>query len=84
MEERGWIRRGMFLSGLGGSQFAMNAAVESLRALRSPAKRAAITLSAVDPANPYGSLLPWPRLPGICAHQATNDDTGGRSDGSRE
>ena len=63
MEERGWIRRGMFLSGLGGSQFAMNAAVESLRALRSPAKRAAITLSAVDPANPYGSLLPWPRLP---------------------
>jgi ATP-dependent Lhr-like helicase len=63
MEERGWIRRGMFLSGLGGSQFAMNAAVESLRALRSPAKRVAITLSAVDPANPYGSLLPWPRLP---------------------
>jgi ATP-dependent Lhr-like helicase len=41
----------------------MNAAVESLRALRSPAKRTAITLSAVDPANPYGSLLPWPRLP---------------------
>jgi ATP-dependent Lhr-like helicase len=63
MEERGWIRRGMFLSGLGGSQFAMNAAVESLRALRSASSRTALTLSAVDPANPYGSLLPWPRLP---------------------
>ena len=63
MEERGWVRRGMFISGLGGSQFALAAAVESLRALRSPAKRTAITLSAVDPANPYGNLLPWPRLP---------------------
>jgi ATP-dependent Lhr-like helicase len=62
MEDRGWIRRGMFISGLGGSQFAMNAALESLRALRSPAKKKAITLAAVDPANPYGTLLPWPRL----------------------
>jgi len=63
MEERGMIRRGIFLSGLGGSQFATNAAVESLRALRSPARKSAITLAAVDPANPYGTLLPWPRLP---------------------
>ena len=62
MEDRGWIRRGMFISGLGGSQFAMNAAVESLRALRSPARKTAVTLAAVDPANPYGNLLPWPRL----------------------
>ena len=64
MEDRGWIRRGMFLSGLGGSQFATNAAVESLRGLRAPALRSAILLAAVDPANPYGALLPWPRLPG--------------------
>jgi ATP-dependent Lhr-like helicase len=62
MEDRGWIRRGMFISGLGGSQFAMNAAVESLRALRSPARKTAVTLAAVDPANPYGNLLPWPKL----------------------
>jgi ATP-dependent Lhr-like helicase len=62
MEDRGWIRRGMFIAGLGGSQFATNAAVESLRALRSPAKKTAVMLVAVDPANPYGSLLPWPRL----------------------
>jgi ATP-dependent Lhr-like helicase len=71
MEERGWIRRGMFISGLGGSQFAMNAAVESLRALGLPngapgnaakaATKSALTLAAVDPANPYGNLLPWPR-----------------------
>ncbi len=63
MEDRGWIRRGMFLAELGGSQFAINAAVESLRALRTPAKKSALVLAAVDPANPYGSLLAWPRLP---------------------
>jgi ATP-dependent Lhr-like helicase len=69
MEERGWIRRGMFLSGLGGSQFALNAAVEALRGLRAPvtlsatlsAPLTATLLAAVDPANPYGTLLPWPR-----------------------
>jgi ATP-dependent Lhr-like helicase len=53
----------MFLSGLGGSQFATNSAVEALRGLRAPALRSAIVLAAVDPANPYGALLPWPRLP---------------------
>jgi ATP-dependent Lhr-like helicase len=63
MEDRGWLRRGMFISGLGGSQFASNAAVETLRGLRAPASPRAILLAAVDPANPYGALLPWPRLP---------------------
>lgn len=63
MEERGWVRRGMFVSGLGGSQFATNAAVEALRGLRAPALRSAVLLAAVDPANPYGGLLDWPRLP---------------------
>ena len=62
MEDRGWIRRGMFISGLGGSQFATKAAVESLRAQRNPAKKTAVMLATVDPANPYGSLLPWPKL----------------------
>jgi ATP-dependent Lhr-like helicase len=67
MEERGWIRRGMFLAGMGGSQFAMNAAVDSLRALRPPARPEGMMLAAVDPANPYGTLLPWPRT-GAEAH----------------
>jgi ATP-dependent Lhr-like helicase len=64
MEERGWVRRGMFLSGMGGSQFAMSAAVESLRGLRSQTSPSAVLLAAIDPANPYGTLLPWPRIPG--------------------
>ena len=63
MEESGWIRRGMFVAGLGAAQFAMPAAVEMLRAQRmEPATPEAIFLAAADPANPYGTILPWPRL----------------------
>jgi ATP-dependent Lhr-like helicase len=60
MEESGWVRRGMFVSGLGAAQFATPAAVDMLRSLRRPEDRPeAIHLAASDPANPYGSILPW-------------------------
>ncbi len=60
MEESGWVRRGMFVAGMGAAQFATPAAVDMLRSLRHPADRAdAVHLAASDPANPYGSLLPW-------------------------
>jgi ATP-dependent helicase Lhr and Lhr-like helicase len=61
MEESGWVRRGMFVAGMGAAQFATPAAVDMLRSLRHPSERpeAAIHLAASDPANPYGSLLPW-------------------------
>ncbi len=60
MEESGWVRRGMFVAGMGAAQFAMPAAVDLLRSLRRPDERAdAVHLAASDPANPYGSLLPW-------------------------
>ena len=60
MEESGWIRRGMFVAGLGAAQFATPAAVDMLRSLRiDPAQPEAVHLAASDPANPYGSLLPW-------------------------
>jgi len=62
MEESGRIRRGMFVAALGASQFAVPAAVESVRSLRvDPAAPEAIFLAASDPANPYGTVLPWPR-----------------------
>lgn len=62
MEESGWIRRGMFVTGLGAAQFAMPAAVDLLRNLRSePESPETLALAATDPANPYGSILPWPR-----------------------
>ena len=60
MEESGRIRRGMFISGLGAAQFATPSAVDTLRSLRTdPAQPEAVHLAASDPANPYGSLLPW-------------------------
>lgn len=58
MEEAGKIRRGHFVEGLGGAQYAHAAAVDRLRAARGD--DGAVTLSAIDPANPYGALLPWP------------------------
>jgi len=62
MEESGWIRRGMFVAGMGAAQFAATSAVDMLRSLRAEPENAEVVfLAASDPANPYGSLLPWPR-----------------------
>src|SRR5262249_52056650 len=58
-------RRGYFVEGLGGAQFALGGAVERLRELREPDEEAPPTvLAAADPAQPYGAALPWPRRAG--------------------
>jgi ATP-dependent Lhr-like helicase len=59
MEEAGKIRRGYFVAGLGGSQFALPGAVDRLRACRET-DGGVIALAATDPANAYGAVLPWP------------------------
>ena len=66
MEAAGRIRRGYFVAGHGGVQFALPGADEDLRAQRTPKESGAKAqlLSAVDPANPYGALLPWPEREG--------------------
>jgi ATP-dependent Lhr-like helicase len=61
LETLGTARRGYFVEGLGGAQFALPAAVERLRSLRSDEAAGALVLAATDPANPYGASLPWPR-----------------------
>jgi len=62
MEESGWVRRGMFVAGMGAAQFAATSAVDMLRSLRSePVVPETVYLAASDPANPYGTFLPWPR-----------------------
>jgi ATP-dependent Lhr-like helicase len=66
LEESGRIRRGYFVAGLGATQFALPAAVDLLRQLRTAPpeeKPEFVALSAADPANPYGSILRWPDLP---------------------
>jgi ATP-dependent helicase Lhr and Lhr-like helicase len=61
LETIGVARRGYFLEGLGGAQFALPGAVERLRAKGADDARRALVLAAVDPAQPYGAALPWPK-----------------------
>jgi ATP-dependent Lhr-like helicase len=66
LEESGKIRRGYFAADLGATQFAMPAAVDLLRSLRTrqnPEKVEILQLAATDPANPYGALMRWPAPP---------------------
>ncbi|HET8592809.1 MAG TPA: DEAD/DEAH box helicase, partial [Solirubrobacterales bacterium] len=63
LELLGTARRGYFVEGLGGAQFALPGAVERLRSLPR-ADGSLQVLAATDPANPYGATLPWPKLEG--------------------
>jgi ATP-dependent Lhr-like helicase len=79
LEEAGRCQRGYFVESLGGAQFAVSATVDRLRgyadALDSPQHSPrpsarpqqsvtdALVLAAADPANPYGTTLPWPARP---------------------
>jgi ATP-dependent Lhr-like helicase len=66
LEDRGEIRGGRFVDGFLGEQFALPVAVESVRAMRNlPLSREAITLSAADPLNLVGILVPGERVPAI-------------------
>ena len=69
LEESGRVRRGHFVEGLSGAQFALAGAVDALRAAAGPeAQRAeprALVLAAVDPAQPYGATLTWPANSGL-------------------
>jgi ATP-dependent Lhr-like helicase len=62
LEERGQVRRGYFVAGLGAAQFALPGAVDRLRACREPGEDdlVPVVLAATDPAQPYGAALPWP------------------------
>jgi ATP-dependent Lhr-like helicase len=63
LEDRGEIRGGRFVSGFMGEQFALPMAVESLRAMRSSEPSGqTVTISAADPLNLVGILLPGPRI----------------------
>ena len=64
LEESGKIRRGYFAAELGATQFALPAALDLLRSLRTKRPDSdpeMVVLAATDPANPYGALLKWPQ-----------------------
>jgi len=69
LETLGSCRRGYFVEGLGGAQFALGGAVERLRELRPRADDEAepLVLAAADPAQPYGAVLAWPKRAGARA-----------------
>ncbi|RNL86186.1 DEAD/DEAH box helicase [Halostreptopolyspora alba] len=74
-EEAGKARRGYFVYGLGGGQFALPGAVDRLRALTARPddfadREPPLVLAATDPANVYGAMLPWPETPGVRARPA--------------
>jgi len=78
LEERGRVRRGYFVAGLGAAQFALAGAVDRLRSLR-PSQTAGgaepageiVVLAATDPAQLYGSVLDWPDTAGRPARRAS-------------
>ena len=69
LETLGLCRRGYFVEGLGGAQFALGGAVERLRELkpRDGEEPDVLVLAAADPAQPYGAALPWPKRAGARA-----------------
>ncbi|HET6860715.1 MAG TPA: DEAD/DEAH box helicase, partial [Streptomyces sp.] len=75
-EDSGQARRGYVVEGLGAAQFAMDGAVDRLRAAATARDRAdaehsnrAVVLAAADPANAYGAALPWPESPAEAGHK---------------
>ncbi|HKW56870.1 MAG TPA: hypothetical protein VJN42_05870, partial [Candidatus Acidoferrum sp.] len=64
LEDRGEIRGGRFVNGFLGEQFALPVAVDSLRAMRQEhASGQVVTVSAADPLNLGGILVPGERVP---------------------
>ncbi|WP_405939153.1 DEAD/DEAH box helicase [Streptomyces sp. NBC_00726] len=75
-EDNGQARRGYVVEGLGAAQFAMDGAVDRLRAVSTARDRKepgadprALVLAAADPANAYGAALPWPEPPDGAGHK---------------
>lgn len=71
MELRGEVRRGYFVAGLSGYQFALPEAVERLRGARDAGVDQVVLLNLCDPANPWSSLLSLPegvRLPRLATN----------------
>jgi ATP-dependent helicase Lhr and Lhr-like helicase len=64
LETLGVCRRGYFIEGLGGAQFALAGAVERLRSQKAEDEAPPLVLAATDPAQPYGAALPWPKREG--------------------
>jgi ATP-dependent Lhr-like helicase len=72
MEDAGTVRRGYFVDGLAGAQYAWPGAIDALRAPAASGAAAPVVdvLSAVDPASVWGAVVPWPQLADPAARPA--------------
>jgi ATP-dependent Lhr-like helicase len=69
MELRGTVQGGRFIAGFLGEQYALPEAVEALRRIRQePHSQERVCVSAVDPLNLVGIVLPGPRVPAVPGH----------------
>jgi len=70
LEARGEIRGGRFVAGIAGEQFALPEAVALLREVRKrPADGSLVGLSACDPLNLVGTLLPGSKVPALAGNR---------------
>ncbi|SDK09207.1 ATP-dependent helicase Lhr and Lhr-like helicase [Pseudomonas indica] len=75
LEARGEIRGGRFVSGLAGEQFALPEAVGLLRDVRKrPADGSLVCVSAADPLNLVGSLIPGTKVPAVAGNRVLYRD----------
>jgi ATP-dependent helicase Lhr and Lhr-like helicase len=75
LEARGLIRGGRFVNGFSGEQFAHPDAVDVLRQVRKQPRNGETTrLSAVDPLNLTGVILPGPRVPAVLTNTVSYVD----------
>jgi ATP-dependent Lhr-like helicase len=76
LEARGELRGGRFVSGFSGEQFALSDAVPALRAVRRAGRDRAerVELSATDPLNLAGVVLPGPRIPAVLGQRVVYVD----------
>jgi ATP-dependent helicase Lhr and Lhr-like helicase len=75
MEARGTICGGRFVHGFSGEQFAHPDAVGMLREIRKrPRTGETVALSAADPLNLAGIVLPGPRVPAVATNTVTYVD----------
>jgi ATP-dependent Lhr-like helicase len=75
MEARGTIRGGRFVRGFTGEQYALPDAVDALRAVRRLDRSGeTVTLSATDPLNLVGIVLPGSRIPALLTNSVTYVD----------
>ncbi len=83
LETLGVARRGYFVEGLGGAQFALPGAVERLRSQPAPEEAPPLLLAATDPAQAYGAALPWPPRAAVSVSRPLHEARGTHGEAKR-